>query len=463
MIDSLQQEMEAIFDRVIRELPSSETNQIVSLTKEIEHREPLYFFENAKQIGENRIFWKNMNDGFVLVGAGKVLDVMTEEDRFRQTEKRIDELMDRAFIENPYKLPGTGLVLLGGMTFDPKQKRSELWKHFQTSRFTLPEFMLTCVEDRTFLTVNSIVHKEDHPKQLASWLKQKEKQLFAEQSIPNQIVSVRTKKEKNVKKWLETIEKVKSDIRDGKTEKVVLAREVRVGFNEPVVLSTVLQGLIQTQPNSYVFAFEQEGDCFVGATPERLVRVDRKRLLSTCLAGTAARGKTKEEDEQIGHYLLNDQKNREEHDFVVQMIKKAVTHYSTDVNIPEAPVLYRLKNLQHLYTPVTATLKAGYSIFDVMEQLHPTPAVGGTPTEEALAFIRDYEPMDRGWYAAPVGWIDSNDSSEFVVALRSGLVQGDEASLFAGCGIVKDSDPKSEYEETAIKMLPMLSVLGGNK
>src|SRR5699024_5238657 len=105
------------------------------------------------------------------------------------------------------------------------------------------------------------------------------------------------KKEKNVKKWLETIEKVKSDIRDGKTEKVVLAREVRVGFNEPVVLSTVLQGLIQTQPNSYVFAFEQEGDCFVGATPERLVRVDRKRLLSTCLAGTAARGKTKEEDE----------------------------------------------------------------------------------------------------------------------------------------------------------------------
>jgi menaquinone-specific isochorismate synthase len=463
MIDSLQQEMEAIFDRVIRELPSSDKKRVVSLTKEIDDIDPLHFFEGAKHIGKNRIYWKNMNDGFVLVGAGKVLDVVAEEDRFRWTEKRIDELIDQALIKNPYKLPGTGLVLLGGMKFDPKQETSSLWKNFQTSRFTLPEFLLTRVHNRTFLTVNSMVQKEDHPAQLASWLKQKEEQLFARQSIPNQVVSVKIKKEKDIEKWLETIEKVKNDIRNGKSEKVVLAREIRIRLNEPVILSTVLQGLTETQPNSYVFAFEESGDCFVGATPERLVRVDQRSLLSTCLAGTAARGKTKEEDEKIGDFLLNDQKNREEHDFVVQMIKKAVTNYSTDVTIPNAPVLYRLKNLQHLYTPVTATLKKEYSIFDVVEQLHPTPALGGTPTEEALAFIRNYEPMDRGWYGAPVGWVDSNDSGEFAVAIRSGLIQGDEASLFAGCGIVKDSDPKSEYEETAIKMLPMLSVLGGNK
>src|SRR5699024_8770370 len=108
------------------------------------------------------------------------------------------------------------------------------------------------------------------------------------------------------------------------------------------------------------------------------------------------------------------------------------------------PVIYPLKNLQHLYTPVTATLKDKYSIFDIIEQLHPTPALGGTPTKESLAFIREHEKLDRGWYGAPIGWLDSNQNGEFAVAIRSGLIQGDEASLFAGCCGVKDYDVVAE-------------------
>lgn len=462
MIESKQLDMEAILDRAIHKLPSSDTEQIVSMTKEIDNVNPLAFFESAKQIGNNRLFWKNLNDGFTLAGAGHVLDITAEEDRYKSTEKRITNLMEKAVIHNPYKLPGTGLVLLGGMKFDPKRETSSLWKKFKTSEFRLPQFMLTQMNHRTFLTINVIVKKEDHPKQLSARLKEIERKLLETRNIPFEAVSIQKKTEKNVAEWLQTIEMVKDAIRSGNTEKIVLAREIRITFDQSFVISSVLHELMQTQPNSYVFAYEQGDNCFVGATPERLVRVDKQELLSTCLAGTAPRGKTKEEDEKIGAYLLNDKKNREEHDFVVQMIKSAISKYSTNVNIPEAPVLYRLKNLQHLYTPVTAKLKEGYSIFDIVEQLHPTPALGGTPTEDALAFIREHEPMDRGWYGAPIGWVDSNRSGEFAVAIRSALLQGNEASLFAGCGIVKDSDPKSEYEETAIKMLPMLTVLGGN-
>lgn len=462
MIDSKQQELEAILEKAIRELPN-DTEQIVSLTREIENTNPLHFFEGAKHIGENRLFWKNMNDGFTLAGAGKLLHIDAEEDRYRHTEKRITKLMEDAIIVNPYELPGTGLVLLGGMEFDPKRKPSQLWKNFKTSRFTLPEFMLMSFENRTFLTTNVIVRKEDHPTQLSMLLEQKAKKLLETKYIPLDSLTIIEKEEKDVKEWLQVIELVKNAIRSNEVEKIVLAREMRIIFDRPAVISTVLHDLIQKQPNSYVFAFEEGEDCFVGATPERLVRVEGKELLSTCLAGTAPRGKTKDEDVKIGYQLLHDKKNREEHDFVVQMIKAAVSKYSTDVKIPDAPILYRLKNLQHLYTPVTAKLKDAYSIFDVVERLHPTPALGGTPTENALAFIRECEPMDRGWYGAPIGWVDSNQCGEFAVAIRSALLQGNEASLFAGCGIVKDSDPKSEYEETAIKMLPMLTVLGGDE
>ncbi len=129
------------------------------------------------------------------------------------------------------------------------------------------------------------------------------------------------------------------------------------------------------------------------------------------------------------------------------------------VYVPDKPVIHPFKNLQHLYTPVTARLQKGYSIFDIIEKLHPTPALGGVPREKSMTYIREHEQLDRGWYGAPVGWMDSNRNGEFAVAIRSGLVQGNIVSLFAGCGVVRDSDPEAEYEETKIKFRPMLSVL----
>src|SRR5699024_4598460 len=125
----------------------------------------------------------------------------------------------------------------------------------------------------------------------------------------------------------------------------------------------------------------------------------------------------------------------------------------------KTPTVHPLKNLQHLYTPVRATLRDDCTIFDIIKRLHPIPALGGEPRDEALAFIRQYESLDRGWYGAAVGWLDDQHNGAFVVGIRSSLIQQDEASLFSGCGIMKDSDPAVEYEETSIKFLPMLNVL----
>ena len=130
-----------------------------------------------------------------------------------------------------------------------------------------------------------------------------------------------------------------------------------------------------------------------------------------------------------------------------------------ELNIPEKPTVTQLKNLQHLYTPVEATLKPSAHLFNLVQALHPTPALGGTPKEASLAFIREHELLDRGWYGAPIGWLDAQQNGEFAVAIRSGLIQKDEASLFAGCGVVEDSDPEMEYAETKMKFRPMLSIL----
>ena len=143
------------------------------------------------------------------------------------------------------------------------------------------------------------------------------------------------------------------------------------------------------------------------------------------------------------------------------MIKEVMKKYCDEINIPSEPILMKIRDIQHLYTPVSGTINPQYSLLRLVEDLHPTPALGGTPKEEAMAVIRKTEKMDRGYYAAPIGWIDYRGNGEFAVAIRSGLIVKNEALIYAGCGIVEDSQPEEEYKETKIKFRPMLRSLGG--
>ncbi|MFD2043715.1 isochorismate synthase MenF [Ornithinibacillus salinisoli] len=451
--------LESMLEKAIHNIQTDET-KLVSYTKKINEINPLYFFEAAEKLG-NRTYWRSSIDDFCIIGVGSTLEIATEQSDMNYTENRWQTVLEEAIIHNPYNVPGTGVIALGGMAFDPKKEKTELWSNYKASQFTIPEFTLAKIEGNYYLTTITRVNRNDHAKQLLTQLNAKEQQLLSPvESFPEN-VHVISQEEIQPESWKKTVKKATDEINKHETEKIVLAREIRLHLSKEASITAVLRELVETQPNSYVFAFEQEKDCFIGATPERLVKIEGNQLLSTCLAGTAPRGKSLEEDEKFKYTLLHDQKNREEHDFVVQMIKQAMENYCENIVIPKDPDILSLSNLQHLYTPVRATLREGYSIFNVIEKLHPTPALGGTPREKSLAFIRHYEHMDRGWYGAPVGWLDSNANGEFAVAIRSGLIRGDKASLFAGCGIVRDSDPEAEYAETNIKFLPMLSVLGG--
>ena len=461
MIEIKEDQLASLLNGAIEQLQAEDDRRLVSFTKKIATTNPLQFFEAAKHIFENRTFWTSSSQMLWLTGVGNAFEMGADKSRFEVIEAAWNKMLNEAYIHNPYEVPGTGIVALGGMSFDPINAQTELWKKFRPSQFRVPEFLLTKYNSSYYLTINVCVRKNDHAKQLAEELRQIEQKLLLGQKVPDDILHIVDESEMDPEKWMDIVRQATDEIRNQHVEKIVLARELRLTFNRHAEISSILNNLLKTQPNSYIFAYEIGDDCFVGATPERLVKVEKNKLLSTCLAGTAPRGKTEEEDMKISEALLNDEKNRQEHDFVVQMIKHGIKDYCTEMTIPEVPVVRSFKNLQHLYTPVTAQLRDGFTILDIIKQLHPTPALGGSPKAESLAFIREHELLDRGWYGAPIGWMDSSNNGEFAVAIRSALIQKNQASLFAGCGVVKDSDPQSEYEETKIKLLPMLTVLGG--
>jgi salicylate biosynthesis isochorismate synthase len=177
------------------------------------------------------------------------------------------------------------------------------------------------------------------------------------------------------------------------------------------------------------------------------------------LAGTIRRGATPDDDRALGAALMVSAKERLEHALVVDAIRAALAPLSRELDVPDQPSLHRLPKLQHLSTPIRATLNAEATLLQVVAALHPTPAVAGHPRAPALDHIRAHEGFDRGWYAAPIGWIDAHGNGDFIVALRSALIAGGACRLFAGCGIVADSEPVNEYQETELKLSGMRAAI----
>src|SRR5699024_9015978 len=461
MIETKTYHVEEQINQSLKQVNETNNVHLFSVTEQIDDIHMLNVFTHAKQMDEKRSYWSSTDDDFTIVGIGSAYELQATENHYDALQTEWMELLDRSFIHNPYHVSGTGIVALGGMTFDPKKKPTSLWNTFGVSLLHVPTYSIVQDQASFYLTVTCMIDQETNQADVSTLIDEAEGRIrsLGEKSEPSTQAYMLEKKELGAEKWLDNVEKAIQFIREDRAKKIVLAREMRIQLSDTVQIGSMLEKLHALQTNCFIYAFDRGEDCFIGATPERLVRIEGEEMLSTCLAGTAPRGRTKEEDERIGSELLHDDKNLEEHAYVVQMITDAITPYCTDVKLAREPVLRPLKNLQHLYTPVTATIKNEFHIFDLIKSLHPTPALGGVPSEVALAFMREHEELDRGWYGAPIGWLDSNQHGEFAVWIRSALVQDDEVSLFAGCGIMRDSDPQDEFEETNIKFLPILSVL----
>jgi menaquinone-specific isochorismate synthase len=251
-------------------------------------------------------------------------------------------------------------------------------------------------------------------------------------------------------------------IAGGRFEKIVLARRRELNAAAALNPLKMLNALRQRFPDCYAFSFANGlGQSFIGASPERLLRVEQGMLLTEALAGSAPRGGSASEDAALGGALLGDEKELREHRHVVASIERRLAPLGLTVVHASRPGLKRLANVQHLHTPVSAIMPANLRLPDVLARLHPTPAVGGSPREAACANIRALEGFPRGLYGAPLGWIDHRGGGEFLVGIRSALLDGARALVYAGGGIVAGSDPDREFAETELKFAALLDALTG--
>lgn len=420
----------------------------------------------AAETYRDRSLWFQPESGFALVGVGSAYAVEEQSNRFSDARSARQTLLTDAIVEEiDSELRATGPVLLGGFSFDPRRQATDQWRCFPSTRLILPRVLLTARPETCYVTLNVMVGPDSDSHEEALRLSSELEHLMAEasrvKSTPKSEREVSLHEARQAWDWQRVVADASSAIRRGDAQKIVLAREIDLVSSTSFAVSAVLDRLAQAYPTCYVFAFGHGEQTFLGATPERLVRLEDGELRTAGLAGSERRGTTPEEDQALGASLLASNKDRAEHAIVVHALREGLSELCEQLISPDEPELLSVSNVHHLYTPIVGHVREGVCILDAVERLHPTPAVGGYPREIALEFIREHEGMDRGWYASPVGWVGADGGGEFAVALRSALIDGTQAFLFAGCGIMGDSDPQREYDESWLKFRPMLGALGG--
>lgn len=332
----------------------------------------------------------------------------------------------------------------------------ELFESFPRLHFMLPEIVLIENESGSFLQVNSL--GPVYPGRVQRFCKQ------ALAAAPRTRRTIRYTREPDSREaWQDAMEQALGAIETGRVKKVVLSRRQKVVAESPFSSKDLLVNLIDGPARGTVLMYRYADVFFCACTPELLVRKSGQQIESMCLAGSAPVGNSVDERLALGEELLADEKNREEHEYVVSFIREVLLRNCYDVSVPETPTLLELPTIQHLYTPCTAELLEGTTLWEIATQLHPTPAVAGTPVGEARMVLRQIEPYNRGFYAGACGYVDGNGDGEFSVALRSGVFDGEIGWLYAGCGVVAQSDAQAEYDEVALKLQTILSAFDGER
>ena len=440
---------------------------IASTTTQLEGSvDPTAIAVASHRSGEHRFCLDQPDRGgsaLAALGCVRVLEA-TGEDRFVQVARRWRALSASAVVDPSQDPPGSGLVAVGGFAFAPDGGSSTSWEGFASASLVVPEVSLARRNGRTALTVNTEVAPDDLLDDLAARAARRVAEL---RSAPLPLLDpapaggYRVLSPMPPSHYEEAVARAVQRIRAGELEKVVLAREVEVHAPIDHDPGAIVGLLRQEFPSCYVFAVGRGDATFIAASPELLVRREGQRASTVALAGSIGRSADPAVDDHLGERLLRSEKDREENAIVARRITRTLQPHSVWVTAAREPVLVRVANIQHLATPIRAQLASAVPAIALAGALHPTPAVGAEPRELASKLIPALEGIDRGWYAGPVGWTDASGDGEFCVALRCALLRGRLARLYAGCGIVRDSDPAAELTETEVKLGALLPLLAG--
>jgi salicylate biosynthesis isochorismate synthase len=340
--------------------------------------------------------------------------------------------------------------LLGGFAFETGRPLAEPWSQFTPGALVLPRLLF--IREGA---VNGVV--------VAPGVDPGEVDAVLGGTRGDDCVrrALRVAHDVDSERWLASVRAVAGAVRAGRYEKAVLAASRELEADGKIGVGAALSQLRDQYPYCHVFSFTAGDSVFLGASPELLVSLHDGMVRSLGLAGSMRRDADPATDAQLGQALLDSAKDRIEHEIVVRALRESLAPLTSELRAPNQPSLLKLRNIQHLATEVTGRAADGVDVLTLVQGLHPTPAVCGYPTAAARAVIDAHETFERGWYAGPVGWLDAAGDGEFAVALRSALVRGSRAWLFAGAGIMGDSRPADELAEIEMKFMPLAGALAG--
>lgn len=439
-------------------------SQLVSISLEVEALDPLAVLESIFEAGERHFYVERPSEALAVAGAEAVV-VFTSQGpgRFEACQRFVDETLENTVAIGDVTAPFGGPLFFHAFSFFDTVEEGE---PFEAASVFVPRWQVASRERRTVAVANLMVEAGTPLEPLVQrvW---RARQKFASfdygaaefrahaPRTPHTVVEVGGKDI-----YPAAVAQAVQQIARGEFQKIVLARAKDLIGSTAFHPLEVLNGLRQRFGDCYAFSVANErGQSLIGASPERLVQVKDGMLVTEALAGSARRGGSASEDAAIGGALLRSEKDLAEHDYVVKAIGRRLGALGLNLEFASRPGLKRLANVQHLHTPVRARLTPGVRLLDALRRLHPTPAVGGTPREAAVPCIRNLEAFPRGLYAGAIGWVDARGEGEFFVGLRSALIDGPKARLFAGAGIVAGSQPAREFAETELKFSALFDAL----
>ncbi|RMH60831.1 MAG: isochorismate synthase [Calditrichaeota bacterium] len=447
-------ELKAVFAEKLkacfRELGETDINRFVRL------QWPVDAFDILKWLKQQTIsvktYWRDREGRFEIAGvdaADSVSGALVPE--YHALMTRLKQFLTNADERVRY---------YGGMRFNRKHASDYRWQAFSSYHFTVPLYEVIRDGDRYYVACNILIRDEqDKSRVLQQALEVWERLDFETGATEVLPALVKRSDFPDKRQWRAHIDRALSAFDAGRLQKIVLARRTCMEFERELNPMELLWRLKLNNHRAYYFGFQyNDRIAFIGGTPEQLYRRQGDQLFTEAVAGTRRRGNNPEEDRRLEEDLLNSEKDVREHRYVVDSIGEALNALCVSVDVDTHLSVLKLSSLQHLRKIFRARLKKEQSDASVLSRLHPTPAVGGVPSERAMEEIEQIEGFDRGWYAGPVGWI-SHNNAEFAVGIRSALVYENALYLFSGAGIVKGSNPESEWEEIENKIAGFMSAI----
>ncbi len=456
--DALIKKLILLFEALSKHPPEEFIYQIFRIQLPIKSVDMIGWLMN--QIIAPAVYWEDRSGELEIVGLGAAVHIQGQNRKDYPTV--ISEV--QSYLENASDF----VRFLGGFQFNGTREIETKWKPYGAYWFFVPQLEIMRQEDVFNIALNFIVRAEETLQEQLQRLIEFLNRIFWREKRPQAKISgyLRRRDVPQFPQWKKMIETALQIFRTTDRDKLVLARRSSFEFLHPLNAVEIFRRLKAATPQTYHFYFQpQQQTAFVGASPERLYRRSGRLIETEAVAGTRRRGETPEEDQQLANDLLHSQKDVREHDLVVQSIRQVLRRVCEDFDVDSQTSVIKLARVQHLCRRLKGVLKTGVTDGEIIQQLHPTPAVGGYPTQQAEEAIEKLEPFYRGWYAAPVGWIDRN-GAEFAVAIRTGLIEQNRLHLYSGAGIVEGSVPELEWEEIENKISNFLSVvqrLNGSK